>query len=258
MKRICLFIGVIVGISACNSAPEKIQTKQEVITATQAKYHYKDSNNLFEIDLKYPVIDGNFDPNIVMDINNSIMSKFHSSVDKDSFIEAHQNLPIDLNEQNKDWNGVLTNTFEIHQSDSILFVSFSIYQYFLGAAHGFSSNSSIIFDLSNAKTLSPLDFIKNDKKSLTLLTNKFNSSLPDSICWGIESDTNIISHISNFYFKKDSVTFQIDDYELCPYAFSIPKMTFSNTELSSALKKSNFQTYFEIQPVTDEGEIASH
>lgn len=186
------------------------------------------------------------------------MENFHVSVDKDGFIEAHQGLPSDLIPENKDWSGVLNNTYEIHQSDSLLFITISVYQYFLGAAHGFSHSSTYMYDLTNGKELNPNEFIEISSLSSDLLVSKINASLPDSVCWGLKNDSSMYDHLSNFHFIKDSVIFTIDDYELCPYAFGIPEMRFSMEELAPVLTVKSFKQHFEINPVVDEGEIATH
>jgi hypothetical protein len=244
---------------SCSSSTEKVtQSKTATVTITEANYQFTDSINHYTIDLIYPVIDGAISPTILTQINNVILEKFHFSVDQESFIAAHQNLPSDFIPEDSDWTGDLTNTYKIHQADSFLFISFSVYQYYLGAAHGFSTNEVIIFNINSGQELKGTNFIKSDKESLNLIVGKINTALPDSVCWGIPNDSNIISHISNLYFIKDTIVFQIEDYELCPYAFGAPEMKFSINEVKPSLIFDTFSEFKKIETKVAEGEIASH
>lgn len=245
-------------MSACSDPIQKIRPNQTIVSITEGGFRKSDSSHAYEIDLKYPVIDANIAPDILTTINNSIPEKFNSFIDQKAFIEAHLNLPEDFYSDNTDWKGLLTNTYKVHQADSLLFLTFSVYQYFVGAAHGSTSHYSLRFDLSSGNAVSISDLIETDRTSLTSLRNLFNAHLPDSICWGIQSDSSTLANIKNIVLIPDSVIFYVDDYSLCPNAFSSSDVRFSNAQISAVLKKQEFNSFSEIETAMDEGEIATH
>lgn len=253
-----LFYVFIASFIGCNEPIQKVENTQVIASATQAEYHKKDTTNHFEIDLNYPVIDGELDSEAIVSINNTILEEFYQFVDQESFISAHQNLPENFRTSESEWFGYLTNSYSIHQADSFLFISFSIYQYYLGAAHGFSTSKSLKFNINNGAELELASFIKTDSNSLKLLQNQINKNLPDSVCWGLQSDSSIIPAISDFYFIADTIVFSIDDYELCPFAFGFPEMRLATKQLEPALITTSFTSFLDIQTVIDEGEIATH
>lgn len=245
-------------MSACSDPIQKIRTNKTIVSITEGGFHKTDSSHAYEIDLKYPVIDANIAPDILTTINNSIPEKFNSFINQKAFIEAHLNLPEDFYSDNTDWKGLLTNTYKVNQADSLLFLTFSVYQYFVGAAHGSTSQYSLRFDLSSGKEVSISDLIETDDASLTSLRNLFNSHLPDSVCWGIQGDSNTLVNIQNIVFIPDSVIFYVDDYSLCPNAFGYSNIRFSTDQTEGVLAAQSFSYFSEIEPVVDEGEIATH
>ena len=204
------------------------------------------------------MIDANFAPQILNEINNTIAERFYENVKMNDFIEAHQELPTNLFDQRTEWRGLLNNTYTIHQSDSLLFVHFSIYKYFPGAAHGYSNHCSVNFNLTTGKELLICDIFKTDPESKQIIKTIINQNLPDSICTGIQQDQNIIPVISNYTIIPDSVIFAIDDNILCPIAFGVPQLTLSQEQLKSVILFKNPINYHEISTVIDEGEIATH
>jgi hypothetical protein len=248
---------IVLGAYSCTNPVEKV-TNQLTISITEAKYNHTDSAHHYHIEQTCPVVDANFAPDILNNINNTIPQKFHEFSKTQEFIDSHTSLPKGIFNSESEWMGFLTNSFEVNQADSLLFISLSFYQYFIGAAHGVTTHHSLRFNLTNGELIPTVDLIKTDSESLQEIKQLVNSNLPDSVCWGIQNDTSILSTISNFSIVKDSVIFYIDDYSLCPYAFGEPSMRFSNTQLKNVLKVSEFKTFNELQPVVDEGEIATH
>ena len=255
--------GVLILISSlflfsCSENTQEIVNSPIVVTATEAEYYHLDTAYHYEVDLKYPVIDANLNPEVLNKINNLLPEKFHQFTHQNEFIEAHLNLPKDFFSDIKDWQGVLTNSYRIHQADSLLFISFSVYQYFIGAAHGATQQYALRFDLNSGEEIPITQLIQTDTAALQQIKKLINSQLPDSVCWGIQNDSNIIPTIQNMVFIKDSVLFYMSDYILCPYAFGVSDIRFSNEQISPLLKITEIQYFSEIDPVVDEGEIATH
>ena len=258
MKNILYSLGFIFLISSCNNPVTELPKLTSPVTATEAEYSIIDTASHYEIDLVYPVIDGNFTPEILNNINNTIAEKFNEFTNQNSFIEAHQNLPEDFNSNNEDWLGILQNTYGITQCDSIVTIWFSVYQYYLGAAHGFTLNHSLHFNINTGDLLNVTDFFKTDQQSLQTIKSIINSNLPDSVCWGIEADSNIIKNLQDFVISNDSITLKIDDYALCPYAFGLTSISYPLSDFSKVLNIPEFTTCLDISVVHNEAEIATH
>ncbi len=258
MRYLGLLIILLLGFTSCDDAPKKIEPNNIIASITEGGYQNTDTTHHFEIDLKYPVVDANINPDLLIAINNTIPENFHHFVDREEFINAHLNLPENFNESNGEWKGLLQNTYTVRQLDSLLFINFSVYQYFVGAVHGNTYHHSIQLDLSTGKKLNYTDFIKTTPKSITQIKTIFNSNLPDSTCWGLKNDSATLKNIENLAFYKDSVIFYIDDYALCPFAFGLPDIRFSTDQLQDVLTTPSFSYFSEIEPVVEEGEIATH
>lgn len=258
MKHLFYFFLFVLLTSSCSTPIEKVSKLATPITATEAEYSKIDTNAHYEIDLVYPVIDGDFTPEVLNKINNTIAEKFNDFTNQNSFIEAHQNLPENFNSDHEEWLGVLQNTYGISQCDSIVTIWFSVYQYYLGAAHGFTINQSLRFNINTGRLLNVNDFFKTDPKSLQVIKSIINSNLPDSVCWGIEADSNIIKNIEDFVFSKDSITIKIDDYALCPYAFGLTSINYPISDFSEVLNTKEFKKCVDISVVHNEAEIATH
>lgn len=258
MKNWIYTLGICLSIVSCSESVKRIEKKAIIASLTEGGFHTIDTAHHYEIDLKYPVIDANVPPDILVNINNIIPEKFESFVHKKEFVESHLDLPNEFYSGDHDWLGILTNTYSAHQADSILFINFSVYQYFIGAAHGSTFQHSLQFDLSTGEEINYTNFLNTDKVSLQTAKALFNANLPDSVCWGIRSDSAIIKNLNNVVFIQDSIVFYVDDYSLCPYAFGIPDIRFSREQFSSILKTPQFQYFSELIPVVAEGEIATH
>ncbi len=258
MKYWNLFLISCIGVSSCSNPVQQVQPNKIIVTLTEGGLHKTDNEHHYEIDIKYPVIDANVDPQILVAINNVIPERFNQFINRKEFTEAHLHLPEDFYSAENEWKGLLTNTYKVNQADSIIFLTFSVYHYFVGAAHGSTYQHSIIFDLSNGEEIHYSQFIKTDTASLQKLRKLFNSNLPDSICWGIQNDSSMIQNMENIVFISDSVLFYIDDYSICPNAFGIPDIRFSNEQAAPILKAPLFKSFREIQAAVNEGEIATH
>ena len=259
MKKIFLlsFIGLVV-VSCNNPVQEIAKNTTNIVTATEAEYSIIDTTNHYEIDLIYPVIDGDFSNEVLNNINNTIAEKFNTYLNKNDFIEAHQDLPDDMPSNNGEWSGRLSNTYGITQCDSIITIWFSVYQYYLGAAHGFTLNNSLHFSLNTGMIIKTEDIFKTDQKSIQILKSIINSNLPDSLCWGIESDSILLGLIDNFIFSNDSITMKVDDYLLCPYAFGLSTISYAKKDFDSVLKLPELSNCIEISVAQAEGAIATH
>ena len=82
-------------LMGCNTTPEKVQFAKTTspVTATDARYAKIDSANHYELDLVYPLIDGELPADILNKINNTIGERFYTYAKQNSFIEAHHDLP---------------------------------------------------------------------------------------------------------------------------------------------------------------------
>jgi len=259
MKNYFFLSFLIVLITGCSETTTKIDTSNATkITATEAEYYSSDTALHYEIDLVYPVIDANTTPDILNKINNTIPEKFYEFVDQNSFIEAHQNLPENFYDSESGWLGVLQNSYGITQCDSVIHIWFSVYQYYVGAAHGFTLNHSLHFNINTGELLTVSDFFNTNKKSLQAVKSIFNSNLPDSVCWGIQADSNILKNMEHFVFTSDSITFKINDYALCPYAFGLSNITFPIADFKDVLVITPSTFCIDVITVVDEGEIATH
>ena len=259
MKKYSFLSLLIILFSGCSESPKELITSSVTkITATEAKYYTNDTTLHYEINLVYPVIDANTTPDILNKINNSIPEKFHEFVDQKSFVEAHQDIPFDFYDSESDWLGVLQNSYGITQCDSTIHIWFSVHQYYVGAAHGFTLNHSLHFNINTGELLAIDDFLKTDKESLLAMKSIFNSQLPDSLCWGIEADSNILKSLEHFVFYSDSITFKINDYSLCPYAVGLTNITFPVSDFKDLLINRPPTHCMDVIAVVDEGEIATH
>jgi len=260
MNRLLILFAITIFAAGCGDNPvQKIEEPTfQTVTATEAKYSTIDTTNHYEIDLVYPVIDGDFSPEVLNNINNTISDKFNLFLNKSEFIEAHQDLPEDMPSNNGEWNGLLNNTYGISQCDSIITIWFSIYQYYLGAAHGFTINHSLHFNLNTGNLLNVEDVFKTDSISVGNIKKIINANLPDSLCWGIETDSSTIAMLDNFIFTDDSITLKIDDYALCPYAFGLNTISYNKADFKDVLKLSDFSHCQDVSVVQAEGEIATH
>ena len=260
MKRLFFLTLVIFFIASCSDNPvQKIgETTCTIVTATEAKYATIDTVNHYEIDLVYPVIDGDFSSEVLNNINNTISEKFNLFLNKSEFIGAHQDLPEDMSSNNGEWSGLLNNTYGITQCDSVITIWFSIYQYYLGAAHGFTVNKTLHFNLNTGNSLTLQDVFKTDANSVESIQNIINANLPDSLCWGIETDSSTLAMIDNFIFTDDSIILKIDDYALCPYAFGLNTISYAKSDFKDILKLPDFVNCQDISVAQNEGEIATH
>jgi len=258
MKQLFYFLAFGLLVSSCNNPVDKVVKLDAPVTATEAEYSKIDTSAHYEIDLVYPVIDGDFTPEILNKINNTVAEKFNEFTNQSLFIEAHQDLPSDFNTNDEDWLGILQNTYGITQCDSIVTIWFSVYQYYLGAAHGFTINHSLHFNINTGDLLNVNDFFKTDPKSLQSIKNIINNNLPDSVCWGIEADSNILKNIEDFVFSNDSLTLKIDDYALCPYAFGLTSISYPISDFTEVLSIPEFTKCVDISVAHNEAVIATH
>lgn len=258
MKPLFYLLVSIFLFTSCSSSIEEVRPTGVICTVTEATYTTSDTSNQYEIDLVYPVIDANTTPDILNKINNSISETFYEKSNQKEFIVSHTNLPPDLFDNNSEWFGQLQNSYGVVQCDSIINVWFNIYQYYLGAAHGYSHSYSLQFNINTGELIPITSFFKTDDKSLQIVKHVINAQIADSICWGIEEDSTILEYISNFALMNDSIVLKFNDYTLCPYAFSINNLTISRNELSDVLVYPNALSCMDIIAVKDEGEIASH
>ncbi len=258
MKRKLILTFCVTFLFGCNDSVQEMENTTNSITVTEARYNTIDSENQYEIDLVYPVIDGNLNWDILNKINNTIAEEFNTFSNQKEFIEAHQDLPLHFNSKNPDWRGTLQNSYGISQCDSILHIWFSFNQYFLGAAHGFSNNYSLRFNLNTGGKLNVSDFFITNPPSRAKIKSIINTHLPDNECWGIESDSNILPILENFIFTPDSIYLLIDDYALCPYAFGVNLLSFPKEKFNGLLKNPNLDNCREISAIHAEAEIATH
>lgn len=228
------------------------------ITATEARYQSFDTTLRFEIDIRYPVIDAQTGPEILNLINNHLSQAFYQMTDQRGFIATHQSLPEQFYEAQNEWTGILQNSFQIHQCDSLVSIGFTVYRYPMGAAHGITSNYSLHYNLNTGKALDLHDYLKTDLASLQKLKTVINNHLPDRICLGIPTDSNVIDHLENFYFTNDSLIFKFNDMDLCPFALGMTQISLGRMEYSELIKPSVSKNCVEITTVQDEGEIATH
>ena len=251
---------VLTTIISCNTPPQKevfVQTTSP-ITATDARYAKIDSAQHYELDLVYPLIDGELESDVLNKINNTIGDRFYSYAKQNDFIEAHQDLPEHFYNDDSEYYGLLKNTYRITQCDSVLGVWFSVYQYYLGAAHGFTLQYAVYFNLNNGDEIQSTDFFRTDEKSLQQIGSIFNNHLPDTICWGVTDDSTALESIKNPVFLTDSISFKLNDYSLCAYAYGFTTVTIAKSEFDSLLTGPATQNCNEIFPVIDESEIAMH
>jgi hypothetical protein len=257
MKNIVLVLFITVLVSSCKETPEIMVLNKYILTATEAQFSKTDSTLHYEIDLVYPVIDANVAPEILTHINNVITDQFYIFSDQQNFIESHLNLPENFYKDDNEWYGTLQNNYRISQCDSIINIGFTIFGYYLGAAHGYTNNYSLQFNIQTGEQLNYTDFFKTNDSSIAKARQIINTSL-DTLCWGIEHDSATIQVLSNFTISNDSVSFRLSDYELCPYAYGITYISFPKSDFESILTSPNFNFCTEIDVVQDEGEIASH
>lgn len=192
-----------------------------------------DTTHRYEVHLTYPIIEGDISLPIQQKLNQTLTQEFNKACNQDEFIESHKSL-ADTLFNHSDWTGHLSNTYQAFQCDTLLTVHFFIHHYYLGAAHGSSTNKTLHFNINNGQLLDFNAFFKSDSNALALLKNQINTTLADSICWGIEGDTGIAKHLSNFIIAPDSVTFKFNDYDLCPYALAITEVKLSTNAIATA------------------------
>lgn len=216
-----------------------------------------DTTHRYEIHLTYPQIDGDISANAQQQINTVITESFLQLANQKEFVDSHESLSDTLF-SSKDWSGHLSNTFQAFQYDSIITIHFTVHQFYLGAAHGNSQNKTLHFSSNSGRLLTFENFFKTDSNSLLTLKNEINHTLSDSICWGIESDTDLIENLSNFIIQPDSVTFKFNDYDLCPYALGVTEIKLSNQQAANALLPFSTGSFTELIAPQATGEIATH
>jgi hypothetical protein len=131
-------------------------------------------------------------------------------------------------------------------------------QYHSGAAHGATKYETLHFNLNSGKRLSFEDFFKINPKTLPLFKNLLNANLPDSICWGLDTDSSITNSIRNFIILEDSITFKINDDQLCPYALGLTDITIHKTDVQELLIQNQSLKCLEISSDYKSEEIATH
>lgn len=249
---------VTIGLHSCDSEPEKAEMHAPFCSVTEAEYAVKDTTYRYEIDLVYPVIDANTTPDILNSINNTISDHFYQNTFQAEFIDSHKSLPEEFLEKDTEWFGQLKSNYGVSQCDTILNIWYSIYQYYIGAAHGYTQSYSLHFNLKTGKQIPNEALFKTDSKSLSVLQNHINSQLPDTVCWGIETDSAALEILQTMTLTSDSVIFKMKDYALCPYAFNITDIRISREELNPLMAMEVPTFCMSIQAVQDEGEIATH
>lgn len=260
MSRLPQFLFLLIlslAIASCNETITKIENQTPTINVTSANYSKVDSNFYYEIDLNYPVINGPISESVLNHINNTIAEKFYDFIPQKSFIESHQELPEHYS-PSVDLLGILQNSYGISQCDSIVHIWFSIYQYHVGAAHGTTVYQTLHFNLNSGKSLYLNDFFKINPKTLPVFKTILNQNLPDSICWGFDTDTSITQNIKNFIILGDSISFKISDHQLCPYAMGLTEITIPKSSLNELLIHNQSNTCFKISPEYKTDEIATH
>lgn len=216
-----------------------------------------DTTYRYEVHLSYPQIEGDIAAQAQQKINSIISTSFLNLTNQQEFVNSHKNLSDTLF-SNNDWSGHLSNTFQAFQFDSIITIHFTIHHFYLGAAHGTSDNKTLHFSLKSGALLTFEDFFKTDTTSLLQLKHDINKSMSDSICWGIESDTDLIENLSNFIIQPDSVIFKFNDYDLCPYAFGVTEVKLSNQQTAASLLTIPKGDFIELTARQETGEIATH
>ena len=184
-------------------------------------------------------------------------AKFYNFIPKKSFVESHQELPEHYTISAESF-GILQNSYGISQCDSIIHIWFSIYQYHIGAAHGSTFYETLHFNLNSGKNLDLNNFFRITPKTLPIFKTILNANLPDSICWGLDTDTTITKNIKNFIIHEDSITFKINDYELCPYALGLTDITISKSSLHELLIQNQSTECTEVSSTYKTDEIATH
>jgi len=252
-----LIILSITSFYSCDTEPTSAIATTPPISITEANYTKVDSNQHYEINLSYPVIHGSISESILNQINNHISESFYAFVPQKSFIESHQALPDHYYEQ-PDLYGVLQSSYGVTQCDSMIHIWFSVYQYPIGAAHGSTQYHTLHFNLHTGAPLELGDFMKLDSQTQKNIKRIINKNLPDSTCWGIEVDSTIQMHIEKFTIGRDSIHFKINDYELCPFAFSEPNISIHKSVFDSILAHGISFNCLEISPEIQKGDIATH
>lgn len=252
------FTILLAGLTSCDSEPEKVAMNAPFCTITEAEYSVKDTTYRYEIDLVYPVVDANTTPEILNNINNTISDHFYRNSFQTEFVESHKSLPEEFLSKDTDWFGQLQSNYGVSQCDTIINIWYSIYQYYIGAAHGYTQSYSLHFNLKTGKQIPNTALFKTDSKSLDILQSHINSQLPDSVCWGIETDSAALEVLQTMTLTSDSVIFKMKDYALCPYAFNVTDIRVAREELHSIFAMEIPSFCMSIQPVQDEGEIATH
>lgn len=277
-KSFLLSMVVFTGLTACHEVPEaeKKQQASSVQTSVvgfnteirEVKLNLPsctgDSCPEFKIqhlESNQPFINRVIDQKILQALNGNSKALDTQSVDQNTFLTEVQKAVDALLKENKadsaegDPTAISINLHpEVLKTQNHLTTILFSNETYLGGAHGSASQEYLHFDLASKKQVQLDDILLPEKEKVLkdLVYEKFKQwviqeNLANSIKEYEQTWPFTLSH--NFYFDKDGITFEYEQYEIAAYALGMPSFTVSYKDLQNVVKP-EFLPKAKIQPAS--------
>lgn len=138
--------------------------------------------------------------------------------------------------------------------NQLVSIHFDIYNYYAGAAHGFSYFETFNYDLNKDKKLNLLDVFRADTKYLEKLSEMGNDYFSAQLEEGYFHPEGVEprnENWQNFTLTNDSLIFYFDDYAVAPYAAGTQELEVFKEDLQDYLLP-EYQATAEISDTLDQ------
>jgi hypothetical protein len=252
MKKILLFIIANIVLSqivfaevadthvvANGEATVSISPTMQIISQSQ---HREDAKLGYEIDTKYPQIQGKTLSAGAKEFNSAIKKIVTTEVDQFKRLVAldkphMQTLPEDIrtNSMKADYDVDVVKP----KSGTIISVRMTFEGMQAGRAHPYHNNHVINFDLQTGKILTLSDLFKKDANFLKALaayaSNALNHKLKHDnwmVPQGTKADMN---NFKNWNLQADSILITFDEYQVAPYTYGSQEVEIPYNQLKKIL-----------------------
>lgn len=277
-----LSIVVATGLTACHQVPDAEKQQEPTVQSSAVRFNAEvrevkpslpsctgDSCPEFKIqhlESNQPFIDHAIDQKVLQGLNGNAqaidVNKISSQPISQSAFLAEVQKSVDLlvkeSQENKaegDQPPIsITIRPEVMKTPNHLITILVENEVYLGGAHGSASQDYLHFDLAKKKQVQLDDILLPQKEKVLkdLVYEKFKQwviqeKLANSIKEYEQTWPFTLSH--NFYFDKDGITFEYEQYEIAAYALGMPSFTVSYKDLQNVIKP-EFLPKAKIQPAS--------
>lgn len=210
---------------------DEINYKTEVINQEQENYiiNFKYPEIVYSDQAKQDSVN-----QAVLQIVNTEVNSFKDSVSE--FDLSDMDLPNLTSSLNAD--------YEIHYFDQdLISLSWQIYYYAAGAAHGFSYWQTLNYDIVNQKQIGLVDLFVPDSSYIEALSYMAETEFDEVFAqdeWfreGVEPD---ITNFQSFVITADSLVFLFDDYQVAAYVYGPQKLEIKYSDMGALINKNNY------------------